>query len=580
MVHQLPLADAFGLRERDRIRQLVPAEREKRNFKTWNFALPTFETTLGGPTRVYGTTPFMSEPQPRRPTYGLLLAGAAAVGLVIAATAWAVVRTRSATDVTVAADATWSAIEEVDDETSARVVAFCGDCHGVPDPANYARSAWRKEVVRGYEFYARSGRVDLDPPPLDRTIAYFQSRAAEMPSYPAPLEAETPLAVRFRVEKLPASNHAHFPPAITDLRWTRLNGDDRSSLLACDMRQGTVTAVDFGTGRPTTRLLGRLHHPCHVEPCDLDGDGERDLVVADMGGLAAVDFDLGRVVWLRRQGDSFEEISVAEGLGRVSDVRPADFDGDGDLDLIVGEFGARRGRILLLRNQGGETPDFEVEEIDRRPGAIHLPVYDLNDDGFPDFVALVSQEFESVDAFLNLGNGRFRRRVLWEAGDPAFGSSGIQLVDIDQDRDIDILCTNGDSFDDKYVKPCHGVQWLENLGGLRFQYHRLADLPGAYHALAGDVDGDGDSDIMATVWVEPKVKFGNPGVKQWASLVCLEQVAGGQFVRHTLEKDFPWHATLELADFDADGDLDVALGSHSRTPTLQLPYWLAVWWNE
>jgi hypothetical protein len=482
----------------------------------------------------------------------------------------------------------------VDVATEARIAAFCGDCHGVPKAGNYSRSAWRKEVMRGYEFYARSGRTDLDPPSMDLTIAYYERQADEEIIYPEPAQAETEFGAHFRVEKLSSGTPftgtrgpdrlAHFPPAISDLRWTELKAGDQRVLLACDMRQGTVTALKFVAGKPEIQRLVRLHHPCHVEPCDLDGNGSIDLVVADMGGLAAVDFDLGRVVWLRNQGESgpYEPVVLAEGLGRISDVRPGDFDGDGDLDLVVGEFGARKGRILLLRNEpldDGE-PAFKVEEIDRRPGAIHLPPHDLNGDGRLDFLALVSQEFESVDAFVNQGQGRFRKQTLWEAGDPAFGSSGMELVDIDSDGDLDVLLTNGDSFDDKYIKPCHGVQWLENRGNLKYEYHRLADLPGTYHALAGDMDGDGDLDVIATVWIEPRVKFGNPAIKQWASLICLEQTAPGEFVRHTLETDFPWHATLEMADFDGDGDLDFALGSHSRTPTVQLPYWLAVWWND
>ena len=56
--------------------------------------------------------------------------------------------------------------------------------------------------------------------------------------------------------------------------------------------------------------------------------------------------------------------------------------------------------------------------VDERHGAIHVPVCDLNGDGRPDFVALISQEHETVVAFLNEGGGRFRKETLYTAPHP------------------------------------------------------------------------------------------------------------------------------------------------------------------
>ena len=139
---------------------------------------------------------------------------------------------------------------------------------------------------------------------------------------------------------------------------------------------------------------------------------------------------------------------------------------------------------------------------------------------------------------------------------------------------------NGDAFDDEYVKPCHGIQWLENQGDLRFALRRLTDLPGAYCAPAGDIDLDGDLDVIAVAWVPRRVWPLSVVQEQLASIVCLEQTSTGQFVRHTLETGFPYHAAVELADFDSDGDLDLAVGSHSTSSTASLPHTLAIWWNQ
>lgn len=476
----------------------------------------------------------------------------------------------------------------LDAATESRIAAFCGDCHTMPRPESFARDTWHDEVLKGYEFYARSGRNDLDPPPPWLAAAYFRSRAPERMRFPVPEEAEGELGVDFSVESLSLGREGRVVPSTSYLRWARLEPDAAPVLLVCDMRYGGLMSVDLRDPRRPTRLLARLNNPCHVEPCDLDGNGATDLLVADLGSRRAGDHERGRVIWLRpgRGESGFETVVLASGLGRVADLRPGDFDDDGDLDLMVAVFGAwDTGGIVLLRNvaPAGEQPRFEPETIDPRPGTIHVPLHDLNGDDLPDFVALVSQEYEQIEAFVNQGDGRFGRQLLWAAPDLTFGSSGVELVDLDRDGDLDILYTNGDTFDNNNVNGWHGVQWLENLGGLQFAYHRLTDMLGAYRALAGDVDLDGDLDVVAVAWLPPVVS--PPGVRlaSLASVVCLEQTEPGVFVRHTLQKGPPQYATLELADFDDDGDLDFAAGRHVFADRVagsqEVMEELVVWWN-
>ena len=59
--------------------------------------------------------------------------------------------------------------------TTAEVTAFCGNCHAAPVAASFPREEWADEVSRGYKFFYESQRTDLQPPPLQRVVEYYNS---------------------------------------------------------------------------------------------------------------------------------------------------------------------------------------------------------------------------------------------------------------------------------------------------------------------------------------------------------------------------------------------------------------------
>jgi hypothetical protein len=469
------------------------------------------------------------------------------------------------------------------------VEAFCGGCHAVPPPQSFPKNAWYHEIERGYQFFLESGRTDLTAPRRANVVHYYHQQAPDQLRHSSPEQSQD---TRFKQADLDWSSDTRtavgavsYICAVTD------PGRPAAKLAYCDMKSGDVSWISFpGVGNTQSDASApvqiahslKLQHPDHICQTDLDADGLPDYLISDLGTALAEDINRGRVVWLRPRGASeLEQIVLLEGVGRVADAQPADFDGDGDLDIVVAVFGWHStGSVLLLRQQAAEggRPLFTPETLDARTGAIHVPVADLNSDGLPDFVVLFAQEHESVEAFLNQKDGSFAKQVIYRPLDPSFGSSGIDLVDFDGDADLDVLYTSGDTFDSFYVKPSHSVRWIENRGDGKWEARVLTSLPGAMRARAGDLDGDGDLDVAACTLVPPNVMLPEPELGPLSSLIWLER-RGETFLRHEIERANSIHAALEVTDVNSDGLLDIVVGNSKQSGEARHPP-LTVWWNQ
>jgi len=458
--------------------------------------------------------------------------------------------------------------------TSDQVHQLCGACHSYPTPDSFPKSAWRKEVQLGFDFLRDSSRSGLYPS-QESVVRYYENRAPDrLPVNPFEVSPQ-PSPLRFEVAgggwlkelpPFPATTHVHF---------ARLQSKKGLDLIVCDARLDRVLLLNTDEKASSWSIIAPAPVPSHAEVVDLDSDGRRDIVVACLGQFYPTDDKVGSVVWLRATANgSFTPITVLEGVGRVADVQAADFDGDGLTDLIVAVFGWRKGgEILYLQNKTSDwnEPRFEVHRIDSRHGAIHVPIADINSDGLPDFVALISQEHESVVAFLNEGNGHFRKETLFAASHPAFGCSGIAIADMDLDNDLDVLLTNGDVLDRPYIlKPYHGVHWLENRGDYPFVHHSIAPMYGACRAVAADMDADNDIDIVAVSFL-PAAEFPERDRMRIPSAMFLEQTSQGTFAAHVLETGNCDHFSCDVADWNGDGRMDLALGNFSWKRSQSIP---------
>jgi hypothetical protein len=367
------------------------------------------------------------------------------------------------------------------------------------------------------------------------------------------------------------------PPLIAHIQAVDLDKDGLLDVVLCDDRANFVSWIrQFPAGTYTEKVLaGDLIAPAHVEIIDFDKDGDNDIMVAVLGMLFPNNDKIGSVVILENDGKcNFTKHLVVDKIARVADVRAGDLDGDSDMDLAVGQFGYDDGETRWIENLGNWK--FQNHILQYLSGPVNVEIVDIDFDKDLDIISLVSQEWEEIYCFVNDGKGNFKPNLLWGSSNQDYGSSGISMCDLDKDGDLDILYTNGDAFD--YIppqgRPWHGVQWLENKGNLKFEFHRICDFTGTTNVRAADIDNDGDLDLFAVsafnIWSDPNSY----------SFIWLENTGNMKFVKHNISK-VPTHLlTCEPGDFNNDGLIDVITGGMHTYPPYDNMGRITLWTNN
>lgn len=363
-------------------------------------------------------------------------------------------------------------------------------------------------------------------------------------------------------------------PWIINVAIADLDGDALPDILACDAQSNSVRWLrQSPRGTFTERQIGgTIQAPAHVSVHDLSGSGRLDVLVASLGQVFPNNDRLGSVIVLENLGrGEFRQRTIVDHIARVADVRAGDCDGDGKPDLVVGEFGYDQGEVRFMRNLGNWQ--FESKVVNVQSGTIHTPVVDLDGTGQPDFLALISQEFEEIHRFHHLGGGKFKDSIVWGSTNEDYGSSGLSIADVNGDKRPDLIYTNGDAFD--YARPgprpWHGMQWIENRGKDDFVFHRVGNFPGAYSPCAADLNGDGFIDLLAV-----------SGFNDWSKPEAVSMMAwlndGRQNFTPVALARTPTHlVTAATGDLDGDGVPEIVTGGFHAYPPFDHMSRLLVW---
>jgi hypothetical protein len=340
----------------------------------------------------------------------------------------------------------------------------------------------------------------------------------------------TAIATRQFVEIDTMSNRTSGPTRIYGAVATDLDGDGFVDLATVNETSADLrVALNLGNGSGLyDAFLPR--HPIGVEaspnePADFDNDGNVDIVASATSSQSE---------WIvLGDGDgtfgSTQSVTVGD---EPHGVAVLDVDGDGDLDIVNANHASSD--LSLLLNDGSGTfgaPTFFDGGVN---GEYGLASGDMNNDGIIDLVVAGNQGSE-VRTLLGNGNGTFTLAAPQSCGGPPWV---VVVGDVNGDGNLDAATAN--SF------AAEGGILLGNGDGTFdpvTTYDSVAHTPSVD---LGDLDGDGDLDLVLSSF----------GAGLWR---MFTNDGTGTF---TFDQDFtaPSNPSCSvLLDFDNDGDLDMAL---------------------
>jgi flagellin-like hook-associated protein FlgL len=263
-----------------------------------------------------------------------------------------------------------------------------------------------------------------------------------------------------------------------------------------------------------------------VRIADLNGDGHLDLVNSVWGATSSVVASFGNGDGTFKAGISYSTTA------QTHDLRLADFNNDGIIDVAVSTESSQAVNVLLGNSDGSFRAG---NVIDVGSNAGHLEVGDFNDDGVLDIIS--SGDGGVVSMLLGHGDGSFQTPVAYQ-GSSSQDTDELKVGDFNNDGALDLVVTN--------VSNASLTVLIGNGDGTLKAFTEIS-APGEapVHVEVADFDGNGALDILSAGANNPVINFGN-GDGSFQASVSIAIAGGGAL----------GVGGLFVADFNGDGALD------------------------
>ncbi|MBZ5665211.1 MAG: FG-GAP-like repeat-containing protein [Acidobacteriia bacterium] len=276
---------------------------------------------------------------------------------------------------------------------------------------------------------------------------------------------------------------------------------------------------------------------------DFNGDKKLDFVAGNPAGQF-VTVGLGNGDGTFRDSARYNE---SPGMWS-NDISVADFNRDGNLDIVQAGGGTGVGLSLMLGTSHSvfKAPTFINLGVGSNGRVTFVRGVDLNGNGSPDIVCGNSK---GLVVLLGLGTGKFKTPVTYPVSPTSYPVVG-WLADLNRDGKVDIVTSNNDGTMSVLLNRGSGTYGTATV---------FASGTGAYPSgfVLGDFNGDGKVDIVV-------------GDFQAANLQLLLGSGDGTFQSPALLSSPVRPGDVIAADFNKDGKLDLAIPSNNNSGTLAI----------